>query len=41
MQIRTSRREQSPKLQTAVAVSDVGGRPAGGVWNFKGHRDGQ
>jgi len=27
--------------RTAVAVGDVGGRLAGGIWNFKGHRDGQ
>jgi len=26
---------------TAMAVGDVGGRPAGGIGNFKGHRDGQ
>jgi len=41
MQIRASCRGRPPTLQTAAAVGDVGGRPAGGIKNFKGHSDSQ
>ena len=37
--IRASRRGRPPTPPTAVAVGDVGGRMAGGVWDFKGQCD--